>query len=779
VATGNVSTIAFTARVRRTISEQAVARFRISDEPFNVTFTRWQTASPDGSRLAFEAVGRIWVTGLPVAGGGSSGPTGNGQGPNAAPALDTPRRLTPSDFSPFEFAPAWSPDGQWIAFTTVDKNNEGHLWKMRATGGAPVQLSTASAEYMHPAWSTDGKEIVLARGAGASLRGSSVAHDAYFDLVLIPATGGAATYVTRVVGRTLPNRSQFVRPTYTADGRIYFPQMTIAETRGAPQPTKLMSVARDGSDPRESLSLPFADEIVPSPDGKWAAFNEGDNVYVVPLPADGRAGQAVDLEKKRGSMPVTQISKEGGIYPHWRDNATVEFGSGARYIAYNVTTKNADTTQIDLKLPRALAKGTVAVTGARIITLNNRRVIENGSVVVTNGRIACVGSCAVPNGARRVDAGGKTIIPGLVDMHSHHFREYRGVIPPQAFEASIPLAFGVTTSMDNSMWSQDVFPAAQMIEAGTLIGPRLFSTGDPLYSGDAARQNELTSYKVTEDNINRLASWGAVALKQYMQPRRDQRQWVSDVARKRGLMVTGEGGDLEYNLSVIMDGQTGWEHPLPYVPLYSDATTFFGKASTVYSPTFVVGGPGPWNDEYFFGESEVWKMEKLRLWMPWMQLVPHSRRRMLRPTTDYSFPILAQQVADIQSAGGHGAIGSHGQQHGIASHWEIWMAASALGPMGALELASREGAYFLGAERDVGSLEVGKLGDLIVLNSNPLTNIRNTADIMYVMKGGVLYDGTSLDEIWPRQQPYGPRPWLNKDIWSKGPKTTDHWDKKQ
>ena len=179
--------------------------------------------------------------------------------------------------------------------------------------------------------------IVLARGAGASLRGSSVAHDAYFDLILVPAAGGAASYVTRVVGRTLPNRSQFVRPTFAADGRIYFPQMTIAETRGAPQPTKLMSVARDGSDPRDYLSLPFADEL--SVTGRqMGGLNEGDNVYVVPLPADGRAGQAVDLEKKRGSMPVTQIAGRR-LYPHWRDNATVEFGSGARYIAYNVTTK--------------------------------------------------------------------------------------------------------------------------------------------------------------------------------------------------------------------------------------------------------------------------------------------------------------------------------------------------------------------------------------------------------------------------------------------------------
>jgi imidazolonepropionase-like amidohydrolase len=569
-----------------------------------------------------------------------------------------------------------------------------------------------------------------------------------------------------------------VRPAFAADGRIYYQQMSTAEGRGAAQTTKLMSVARDGSDPREYLSFPFADEIMPSPDAKWAAFNEGDNVYVVPLPSNGHAGEPVSLDKKHGSIPVQQISREGGIFPHWRDSTTVEFGSGARYVAYDVARRRADTAQIDLKIPRALGRGTVALTGARIITIDSRRVIESGTVVVKDGRITCVGSCSLQGSDKQIDARGKTIIPGFVDMHSHHFREFRGAIPPQAFEAAAPLAYGVTTSEDPSMWSQDVFPAAQMIEAGTLVGPRVYSTGDPLYNGDAARQNDLTSYRVTEADINRLKSWGAVALKQYLQPRRDQRQWVSDVARKLGLMVTAEGNDLEYNLSMIMDGQTGWEHPLPYAPLYADATTFFGKAATVYSPTFVVGGPGPWNDEYFFGESEVWKDAKLRLWTPWMQLVPHSRRRMLRPPTDYSYPLLAQAVADIIAQGGGGAIGSHGQQHGLASHWEIWMAASAMGPMGALELATIHGARFLGAERDVGSLAVGKLGDLIVLNSNPLTNIRNTADIKYVMKGGVLYDGVTLDEVWPQQKAYGPRPWVNPDVWAKGPRATDYWDKK-
>ena len=145
--------------------------------------------------------------------------------------------------------------------------------------------------------------------------------------------------------------------------------------------------------------------------------------------------------------------------------------------------------------------------------------------------------------------------------------------------------------------------------------------------------------------------------------------------------------------------------------------------------------------------------------------MPHTRRRPQRPLTDYSFPLIAQGLADIVSEGGYGAIGSHGQHHGLGSHWEVWMAASALGPMGALEVASLHGAHFLGLEKELGSLEVGKLADIVVLNKNPLDDIRNTADILYVMKDGVLYEGDTLDEIWPEKKPYGSYPWLLEGIY--------------
>jgi len=744
--TGQVSTIPFTARVQRTISEQAYKAFRISDEPMPVTYTRWQTGSPDGSSIAFTVAGRVWVMDLP---------TGE------------PRRLTADSDPHFEYAPSWSPDGLWIAYTTVDEAGAGHVMKISAGGGEPQQVSAEYGEYSHTRWNLEGTEILATLGSGASARHRTMAHNPWYDIVIFPADGGAGERIVRIEGPTLSTRSQFARPSFGPNERIYYPKMGLNRSDS----TLLISVARDGTDARKHMILPFADEIVISPDGRHAVFNEGDNVYLVPTPSIAAASGAIRINKKQAPLPVRQLSTAGGIFPNWRDSGTVEFGSGSNYFTHNVATETTDTFDIEMEIPRdVLPEGTIAITEARIITLENEEVIERGSLVATNGRITCVGTCNTSSADHVIDATGKTIIPGFVDMHSHFFREHRGIIPKKAFETAVPLAYGVTTNLDNSQWSQDIFPAIQMIEAGTLIGPRTFTTGDPLYRGDAARQNDLTSYEVAEENIDRLQSWGAVSLKQYMQPRRNQRQWVSDIARDRGLMVTSEGGDLAYNLSMIMDGQTAWEHPISYVPMYSDATRFFGRANTVYSPTFVVGGPGPWNDEWFFQESEVWRNEKLRLWMPWKQLVPHARRPFLRPKTDYSFPMLAQVLADIISEGGHGAIGAHGQQHGLASHWEVWIASEALGPMGALELASNDGAYFLGAEDDIGSLAVGKLADLMILNSNPLDDIRNTTDIQSVMKGGVLYDGMTLDELWPQQLPYGARPWVYEDVWRAGPR---------
>lgn len=768
VATGEVSTIPFTAKVERTISEQTVANFRITDDPFQSKFMRWMVASPDGKRLAFQAVGKIWVQDLP-----------NG----------TPKRLTPDSFEPFEYAPSWSPDGKTLAFTSWDDVERGHVWTIRASGGRPKQITSRASEYINPDWSADGKTLAVARSADANARGREVTHNPYWDIVTIPAKGGETTLVGRIdfstnFGR---GRSQLPKPSWGPDNRIFFLQGVAEQSWGvAEEHFSLHESGEAGGDgpqaysqlvsvstvptldpPRIHARFDFSDEAVVAPDGQHVAFLEGDNIYVAPLPYRQDSANPVLLSKTKGAgaLPVKQLSARGGLLPHWRTNTVVEFGSGNTYYAHDLSSESTTEIPVTLSVERRIPEGSIAFTNARIITMRDREVLEGATLVAEGSRITCVGTCDTSGVDRVIDASGKTLIPGFVDMHAHHFRDYRGIIPARGYETAIYTAYGVTTALDNAVAAHNVFSAAELIDAGKVIGPRTYSAGGPLYNRDGARENLITSYKVAEDAVMRLKSWGAVSAKQYLQPRRDQRQWISDVARREGLMVTSEGSDLAYNLGMIMDGQTGFEHPMSYMPLYSDAAKFFGQAKAVYSPTYVVGGPAAWNEEYFWGESELWKDAKQRKWLPWRQLVPNTRRPIKRPDTDYSFPLIAQGMADIIAEGGYGAIGSHGQQHGIGSHWETWMVASAMGPHGALEVATKHGAYFVGALDDIGSLEVGKLADVVMLNSNPLENIRNTLDIDHVMQGGVLYNADTLDEVWPNAKPFGPKPWDTHEIY--------------
>lgn len=755
VGTGEVTTIPFTARITRTVSEQTRSEFRITDEPFQARFLRWYSASPDGSRMVFQAIGRVYTQALP-----------SGE----------PQRLTSDDFEPFEHAPAWSPDGRWIAFTSWDDAEGGHLWRVRVGGGTPERLTQNAAEYLNPVWSPDGSYLVVARGTGAPFRGRGAATNPYWDLVRVPVGGGDAVVIATTGTEGGGGRSQVTRASFGPDGRIFFPDRIRIDGQDGTR-TGIISVRPDGSDRKLHATLPFADEAVVSPDGSWIAFQEGDNVYVAPFPYNGIGQEPLELKKRNGSVPVRQISTEGGLYPTWRNNEVLDFGSGPHFFSYRPATETTDSVDVTLMVDRRIPSGTLALTNARIVTLDDRLVIERGTVLIRGARIACVGDCDSADADDVMDMSGKTIIPGFVDMHAHHYREHRGLQPQHDFEQAVYLAYGVTTNLDNSMWSQSVFPTGELIRAGGLVGPRTFSSGDPLYAGDGARRNEISSQEIAEQNVGRLADWGAVAIKQYLQPRREQRQWISEAARARGLMVTAEGSDLPYNISMILDGQTGFEHPMSYVPLFSDAAKFFGATKTVYSPTYSVGGAGAWNEEYFFQESDVWKDKKQQTWMPWRQVIPHTRRRVLRPETDYSFPFIAQGMADVIAEGGYGAIGSHGQMHGIGSHWEIWMVESAMGPMGALEVASLHGAYFLGAEQDLGSIEVGKLADLIVLNSNPLDDIRNTTDMRYVIQGGIVYDADSLDEVWPMAKPYGNRWWVDPTGWLDDDRPVDYWNR--
>jgi imidazolonepropionase-like amidohydrolase len=404
---------------------------------------------------------------------------------------------------------------------------------------------------------------------------------------------------------------------------------------------------------------------------------------------------------------------------------------------------------------RDIAAGSIVLRGGRIITMNGNEVISRGDILVEDGRIRAVGrSVRAPAGARIINVSGKTIMPGIVDAHAHPKTGSENA-PDQEWSIAANLAYGVTTTRNPSGSRQNI-AWGELIDAGEMVGSRIFATGPPL----TYNQVPVKSYDDALKVVRRYKQQGVNSLKQYLQPRRIQRQWILQAAHAEEINATNEGAaDFKLDIQLAMDGYTAFEHSIGQVPLYKDVVTVLADSKIAYTPTLVVAYGAPAGDGYWRARTDLDKDTKASYFTPTEILSRVARRRPMIVEEDYNFPLIARGVRDVVRAGGIAGLGSHGQQDGIAAHWELWMLQS--GDMTnheALRIATTLGAQSIGYGEDLGSIEVGKLADLLVLDANPLDNIRNSTSIRYVMKGGELYDAGTLDRIWPVAKSF-PKPY--------------------
>ena len=429
--------------------------------------------------------------------------------------------------------------------------------------------------------------------------------------------------------------------------------------------------------------------------------------------------------------------------------------------------------------------GVVALTGARVVTMADKAggIIDDGVIVIKGDRIVAVGpkaSTPVPADSKIVDVAGKTIIPGLVDAHAHGPQGSDDVIPQQNWSAMANLALGTTTIHDPSSQASMIFAAAELQRAGKILAPRTFSTGEIIYGAKAAEvYAEIDSLDDALAHVRRLKAQGAHSVKNYNQPRRDQRQMVVIAAQKENMEVVPEGGSLyAMDVTLIQDGNATVEHNLPVDRFYDDIVSLWSQTRTNYTPTLVVAYGGLAGDPYWRQHMDVWSHPLLSKHAPPALLAAQNVRRQAAPEADYVDGATAREAKKLADRGVQVSIGAHGQQAGLGAHWEMWsFARGGWSPVEALAAGTINAARSLGYAKDVGSLEVGKLADLLVLDADPTVDIRNSDKLHRVMLGGRLYDPATLNETVTGQRVRQPYWWERSgEAWGGGQGGTGHTD---
>jgi len=743
LASGTRTPIPFRVTVEQELGPMHRFSYAIRDT-FTVRQIREPRLSPDGRQLAFVALDKVYVMDFP-----------NG----------TPRRVT-QNHGIVEMSPAWSPDGAYLAFSTFDDTLGGDIYRVRPRRGVrPERLTTTRHLYTKLAYSPDGTRLVYARGAWREFQSiGGPFRSPGLEWYWMQATkGGEEHRLTSFGGgmqpvfvKSLPDHVAFA----TSNGTIAY--------------------RWDGSDARVVLRG-GGDTTLLAPTGSYAVTRAVNQLYLFPVPPGANDSLHVDILSATPQMPVRKISRFGAEFPAWTEDGTkCYYALGHTLFVYDVAGAHPlagrDSAvparyDITVRVPRDRAIGTIVLRGARLITMRGDDIIEHGDLVIRDGRIVAVGrsgSVVIPSSARVVDVTGKTILPGYVDVHAHNSPPH-DIHKTQDPRWLASLAYGVTTVRDPQTQTSDFLTYDDRLAVGDMLGPRAFGTGHGL----APWRERFPTFDATRDVLRRFSEfYDTQTIKEYVAGNRKVRQWMIIAAGEQGLTPTTEGGgDWKMDITELLDGYPAHEHNFPMWPLYRDLTVLIAASGTIYDPVLmaeygVADNGGNYN--YWIWSDGPYNDPKIRRFATPENLeYTTSNSEEWLPPTAYDFPHVAASLANVVAAGGSIGFGEHGTFEGPGHHWELQMLGSGgMPPLEVLRAATLTSARSLGLDRDIGSLETGKIADLQILDKNPLDELHNTLSIRYVMRDGYLYDATTMDRVWPTPRRLPTQWW-----WSYAPPT--------
>ena len=730
VQSGEVEHIDFRVKDTREVLVAPRPKIEVAPKTIDTQMARHLAVSPDGKTTLFNSLGKLYM-------------------PREGRA---PVRLTNLPEDVREVFPSFSRDGREIVFVTWTDADLAKIHTMNLRSKRITTLDLPPGHYSRPSFSPDGELIVFERSSGGGLRSDLYGSDP--GLYVVDRKGGEPVRFS-TSGRM---------PHFGADPlRIFF---SAFQDGGI----VLKSVNLLGGEDRTHITNEMSQGYYVSPDGDQVAFRENYNLYVTDLPP---GPQAAGLTRAGGGLPVTKLSESGATYPVWIEDGHMAWSLGP-HLFFADTAEMADDEDAEaLKMEDILSveagkrvpAGLLAITGADVVTMTDAEggVIEDATILVDGDRIAAIGTDVdIPRGAKRLELDGKTIIPGIIDTHAHGPAGSDEIILNTNWNATAHLAFGVTTIFDPSNRAAEILPFKEMQRTGRVLGPRTFTTGEVIYGAKAPGFFAfIDGYEGALEHVARLDEQGAIAVKNYNQPRREQRQQVVQAARERDILVVFEGGSLYHmDMNGVVDGNSSIEHNIPQETLYEDVVQMFAQSNVAYTLTLGVTYGGIRGENYYMQTTDVWKHPILSRHLPPAELRAATQRRQMAPVAQYYDDRAARAAKPIFDAGVPVSIGAHGQREGLAAHWEMQtFQRGGFSPVEALKTATVNPATHLGMIDDIGTLEVGKLADMVILGSDPLEDIKNAEDVEHVVQGGRVFEAATLKEVITGDGGRGAYPW--------------------
>jgi len=714
-AAGRIWKMALPSGVREPIEFSATVRHDLKDPvtPQKVAFLAGDSVkplsileprmSPDGSTLVFGAAGHLWRQSLD---GGEA------------------QRLF--EGSALERAPAFSPDGRQLAFVRTERGQEEV--RILDFDSGVVRTVTSGLSYWSLSWSPDGQRLVYVESQRLGRR-----------IVELDLSTGETKQVIDVRFRRV------VRPHFSANGQsIFFSDGDPGEENGR---LFRLSLEEDAEPmPVSPPELVLARALV-SPDGRWIAFMRSRTRISIARVREGASVKAED---------VLQLSPAwfdvGGLdtFAFTPDASAVIYAVGGRVWRHPIGGGEPEEIPIRLRL-KGPTPPPVLLRRVRVLDFPSGDFGSETSLFIEGGRIRAIGPEAersVPPETLTIDAGGRFAIPGLFDMHQHYswmigdahgdsWDRDRGFDPLQVF-----IAYGLTSAREVGGRLAFVNALVDRTQTTSDPLPRWFSSGDIFQGQEPYNDPSLRIRNEVEarDYVRLYKEWGAHLIKVYPSLSWPLQRAVAEEARLQGLPVVGHGSNgVEEMVKSVTLGYTSVEHALPPRP-YDDLLQLLAASGTRWDPTLMT------RTGLLADEPERLNDPKLRSFYPRVAgQEDYLRSAFLRMADGRERNLV--RLAGVRDAHRRGVtlLAGTDRYPGAALHWELELLTRAgIPPLEVLRIATQQAAEAVGAADDLGTLEVGKLADIVLLDANPLEDIKNTQAIWRVLKGGWVFDPEEL-----------------------------------